>query len=635
MAPKLFSSSSSETSGSRKALSALLLFTLLFSCMPVMVQPVSATGTVYTVPGDYETLQEAVDYLGTNDVILLTSDINITDTEPAGYVYIYYAGLTIDGGGHTISVTPGPNRYDLHKAFYLDEDAVYTTFKNIVFDAVDYAIMSDAGEIYALSVQNCTFNLTWAGESAFDQRYGIYSDNDLVESSIDNCTFLFTSEYGEWCFAISAMGNIESLSISNNIVQYATGLLEYYGDATNITFAGNSIKDSDPSDNCMICLYGGSGITITGNCFYDPILYSDDPYCSAIAIYSGYTYTGINISGNYYDDYAGEDSDSDGYGDTPYYLTGDLVYYDPMPLMEPPGSGGEEGGPTVITIGPFTLSSSEAFNTTAWAPANGTWNAEAGEVVFSPGVADVNITADRFPSTVAWYFIAWWDDPLDLSTADRPAITRVDGDYDLMQIPMFWHSPSSGDGYCVIVRFITLPMMPGMSMNISGDASFNGYTDTDGVLTLTGCGDIVLSSEGLPSGEFLITVNGEIWTDWSSNGTYIIILNVPCPDAVVVIDFHLESEQSNPGGGGGSGGAGTGGGEESGGTGTEQPPDNALPPAVTNATQQFAGWANETFTFVPEEARTPVAVAAVIGMPAIAIWLLLMLLGIMSKGGGR
>jgi hypothetical protein len=212
---------------------------------------------------------------------------------------------------------------------------------------------------------------------------------------------------------------------------------------------------------------------------------------------------------------------------------------------------------------------------------------------------------------------------------------------------MFWHSPSSGDGYCVIVRFITLPMMPGMSMNISGDASFNGYTDTDGVLTLTGCGDIVLSSEGLPSGEFLITVNGEIWTDWSSNGTYIIILNVPCPDAVVVIDFHLESEQSNPagggggggsgstGGGGGGGGAGTGGGEESGGTGTEQPPDNALPPAVTNATQQFAGWANETFTFVPEEARTPVAVAAVIGMPAIAIWLLLMLLGIMSKGGGR
>lgn len=331
---------------------------------------------------------------------------------------------------------------------------------------------------------------------------------------------------------------------------------------------------------------------------------------------------------------------------------------------------GDSGAPdlTSITIGPFTLASSEAFNTTAYSPANGTWDAASGTLIFSPGVADVNITADRFPSTAAWYFIAWWDDPLDLSTADQPIITRVDGDYDLMQIPMYWHSPSSGDGYCVIVRFITLPMMPGMSMNISGDASFNGYTDTDGVLTLTGCGDIVLSSEGLPSGDFFVIVNGAVYDDWAWNGSYIWLYDVPCPDAAITIDFDLPGEHTHctTCGGGGGGGAGGGGGIPQGDNDGDGAPDNAdpdddndgLPDAVdprpfnwdpptteptnetvppTNQTDttptqdDFGSAVDSAFGFIPEEIR-PVVVFTIVGLPVIFMLLLIVGGGATAKG---
>jgi hypothetical protein len=667
MAHHLFSSS-----GSRKALSALLLFTLLFSCLPVMVQPVSAT------------------------VLEYSRNYTVPQLAGAGTGYPVHIKVYASSGNTSGSSVylDGKCRDDFGDLRFYDDDGV---------TQLDYALTNVTSGVSADVWVKLNDNLS-SGDVTFTMLYGNLS---MTSQSNTSAVFLFYDDFES--------GSIDTSKWTVVGSPYVTAVNgRNWVRLQSSTWGGQQLTSKGlTADNytlyaCMRYAYynptsygprfffyiRGGAVYMMHECYQDGSGWSglvlrkgtttldverpawsmnvDYPFVfRTSANWNEFTINGKTLNSNTYA--PGSGNFFFGTWDNDVVLV-DYVYAVPYTATDPsPGEWSDlrvlYDGAYMITIGPFTITSFKAFNTTAYAPANGTWNAAAGELIFSPGVADVNITADRFPSTVIFYTVVWWDSPLDMSTVEEGTAQRIGASYDLLQIPAFWHS-GSGAGYYIIVRFITMQLATGASqMGISeGDASFAGYTDTDGTLTLTGCGDIVLSSAGLPSGDFFITVNGHTWDDWAWNGSYIWIYDVPCSDAAIVVDFSLQGETPHCTNCGGNGDTvpqgdndgdglkdnvdpdddndGIPDGEDERPFNWDPLPDNnandTTPPAndTVPAQQDFNSAVDSAFGFVPAEVR-PVVVFTVVGLPVIFILLLIVGGGATAKGttyarrGGR
>jgi len=204
-----------------------------------------------------------------------------------------------------------------------------------------------------------------------------------------------------------------------------------------------------------------------------------------------------------------------------------------------------------------------------------------------------------------------------------------------------------------------------ITWNITGDASGADYDDISGELEITGCGNFTIdASTGLPSGDFFITVNGNTWDQWSAADGVITILNVPCPDAVIVVDFNMWGEEHHCSTCGGPGGDIPQGDNDADGLPDSTDPDDdndGIPDAqdprpfnwdppqdtnenetnppedddITQPTQQdFNNAVDSAFGFVPAEVR-PVVVFTVMGLPVILLLLIIVGGGATVKGATR
>lgn len=219
-------------------------------------------------------------------------------------------------------------------------------------------------EVSNATVESCLINYTTYGV------YVDYSENVTMRSNtIDDCSYPVTLDVADCCevlnntitdgwvgIALSTVSFSEidgndldvleyegvksvfcySCIYSNNEISNCSGSAIFMSwDCSDCTIHDNTLTDN--SDILYdraggVFLDGCTGMLVYRNCFY-----GNTP---AHAYDFGVTGNSWNLAapvgGNYWDDYGGVDSDSDGFGDTSYAVGGGAQ--DSLPLMAPPGS---------------------------------------------------------------------------------------------------------------------------------------------------------------------------------------------------------------------------------------------------------------------------------------------------------
>lgn len=240
-----------------------------------------------------------------------------------------------------------------------------------------HIILSDgslASGVYFYDVSNGTVE-----DSAIDGiDTGIWvedSENVTLESnSFTGCNYPLWFDIADncriWNNTISGgiqgvyIGEVFSFDITGNVISACVyeGIYGYY--AHDSLFSSNSISDCDgtgifldfSSGDCVIFnntlsgnydYWGNGGGVFLDGCtgilvYHNSFLGNTPAQAYDLAVTGNSWSLPDPVGGNYWDDYTGEDSDLDGFGDTPYDIPDGSETYvaqDALPLMTQPGTG--------------------------------------------------------------------------------------------------------------------------------------------------------------------------------------------------------------------------------------------------------------------------------------------------------
>lgn len=313
----------------------MLLSSLLFSSLDRAGAEEDTTHTLYvggTGTGNYTRIQEAVDTAETGDRVFV-------------YNGVYHENLVID---KSLSL--------------IGEDAQETI--------IDGRGLGDVVNITASHVNVSRFTLKNGRDSDINRTSAgitlMYIDNGAIahciisecEAGVNLHTVTNTSIQA--CGFSNIMGNLSSLNLYNstyNQIDTCTVTSTLFSHGMSLTLSSrNRISNCTVSFNtgCGIAMKGSSDNTITATMFSDNTygicmfltenrtsqrnrLYENTFRNNSIghALDQGIDNLWDNgLLGNYWDDYAGEDTEDDGIGDTPYLIPGGNNS-DRYPLMEP------------------------------------------------------------------------------------------------------------------------------------------------------------------------------------------------------------------------------------------------------------------------------------------------------------
>jgi len=155
---------------------------------------------------------------------------------------------------------------------------------------------------------NTAFNNTYYGISLDSSSNNMFSSN-----TVSNNTYGISLSY-------SSNNTLSSNTASNNSI---TGILLYYFSDNNM-LSGNTASNND---------YGIWLDSSSNNILYHNNLVDNTNYNAYDSNVNNQWDSGFE--GNYWSDYTGTDSNGDGIGDTPYYISGDTGVQDRYPLMQP------------------------------------------------------------------------------------------------------------------------------------------------------------------------------------------------------------------------------------------------------------------------------------------------------------
>jgi len=242
---------------------------------------------------------------------------NVTNNDIWGIDLWYSGGCNVS---FNIFVNDGLRVYDSYGNFV--EGNLVNGKPLVYLENAENIEVTNAGQIIAVNSRNITIkNLEI---SYTDVAIEFWNTN---ESKIENCNITNNGGgiYLEYSYNNTVVGN----NITNNDI-WGIYLLYSY----NNTIVGNNIVNNS---YCGIALWGSSNVVYLNNfisngrhsfSWLGNVWWSPSPLDY---IYNNVSFTGY--LGNYWDDYAGSDSDGDGVGDTPYQIDSENV--DNYPLMEP------------------------------------------------------------------------------------------------------------------------------------------------------------------------------------------------------------------------------------------------------------------------------------------------------------
>ncbi len=316
-----------------------LLFVLLFSFL-------SAHAGTINVPGDYGTIQEAVDAAHARDTILIANgtyneDIIVNKTLNLIGEDWYGAVISGSGTGDVITVTAdgvlfrdlkvtnsGGLNEDLgfyYAGIILEEVRNCTIFQCFISgnDGCGVNLLSSSRNI----IKDCRLTLNWGGvyltgppepEQLLPNDSNVIIQNE-IGGGPGTGICLDHSNYHHYN---TIMAN--SLSY-NHIGIYA--IKDYH---TRISY--NNVFDNEAGIWAEVCYCGAGDRFIWRNIVENNVpLENATGNCPTVPEYFLYWYNPEEMVGNWWGDYTGTDGDGDGIGDTPYDITGGCQ--DLYPLM--------------------------------------------------------------------------------------------------------------------------------------------------------------------------------------------------------------------------------------------------------------------------------------------------------------
>jgi len=314
-----------------KSLSIVMVVPLVLSVGVVAAQPVAGTTKVSAPPctcGDIcvnETgwwrgggafnasstpIQDAVNNATGGEIICVKDGLYHENVD------VGISNITIQSENGTANCVVDASNPDDH-VFYVNADYV-----NITGFTVENATASLKAGIYLFMVDHCNIS----GNNAANNYNGIYlafSSNNVVKNNnaCDN----------DWSIGLDGSS---SNTLTNNTASNNTDYGIYLtGHSDSNTFTNNTCSNSGTrgismSSNC-------DNNTIYNNYFNNTVNAKDD----GNNVWNTTNTTGPNIvwgpylGGNYWSDYTGNDTNKDGFGDTPYNIMGSGSSQDHLPLI--------------------------------------------------------------------------------------------------------------------------------------------------------------------------------------------------------------------------------------------------------------------------------------------------------------
>ncbi len=233
-----------------------------------------------------------------------------------------------------------------------------------------YIWFGDNSDIIGNNASNCTTdgiilyicrNNTIIGNTFNNNsRHGIYSYQNYGGHIIRNNTANNNTGYGIGLDG-SGTGTNDNNNVSENVVYGNTGLAGIFLNRADKNLIYNNLIQFNPQRGIYI---GGSSYdnTIYNNTFKGNSLHAQE------LVTTGMNYWNSTVTGNYWDNYTGLDSNGDGFGDDPYVIRESPLRQDEMPIWTYSGQISIDGTATGVGAHNWTWAASQS-----WCTGSGTY----------------------------------------------------------------------------------------------------------------------------------------------------------------------------------------------------------------------------------------------------------------------